>query len=180
MSMAAAKGLAPVHPHARGEYQVIDAVNGCGDGSPPRTWGIRPRPMPRAWRVLTGSPPRTWGIRAGIGPGRRHIRFTPTHVGHTVNGIQVFKQEVVSPPRTWGIPFHRQYYHTWQSRASPGHIRRCWTRPAPDFYSSSADTSGGSRWGVMANCTPSNSLTSRFVRPKVRIAKRCSFSVDLG
>ena len=93
--------VAPVHPHARGEYVLVTRRQRAGAGSPPRTWGIH--------EVLDFASPGA--------------RFTPTHVGNTGHGDAARAQHAVhphargeystasasasagfgSPPRTWGI-----------------------------------------------------------------------------
>src|SRR5690554_5560602 len=93
--------MATVHPHARGEYTIgkRHTLPGCG------------------------SPPRTWGIPSRLNSPSVKMRFTPTHVGNTVDDYdyervnavhphargeycsapQAAPSEVGSPPRTWGI-----------------------------------------------------------------------------
>src|SRR6266436_3808672 len=57
-----------VHPHARGEYGSDPLSVVQADGSPPRTWGI-PEEKSR----------------------REHLkRFTPTHVGNTLENHEEF------------------------------------------------------------------------------------------
>ncbi len=58
----------PVHPHARGEHLVVDAVDGGHVGSSPRSWGT-----PRHRRRDAGDK-----------------RFIPTLVGNTLaRGVAV-------------------------------------------------------------------------------------------
>ena len=93
--------LAPVHPHACGEYDFDKLFFGGFLGSPPRVWGIQCSGRSRA----------------------RRSRFTPTRVGNT--GVDDSRQEIGavhphacgeytihvrprlsvrgSPPRVWGI-----------------------------------------------------------------------------
>ncbi len=90
-----------VHPHACGEYPIVDAIAPGGDGSPPRLWGIRRHDMSQS------SPQR----------------FTPTPVGNTTMATKIRRAVAVhphacgeypllsfmpeamrgSPPRLWGI-----------------------------------------------------------------------------
>ena len=65
----------PVHPHARGDNATLGDCDVPGCGSPPRTWGQR------AWR---------W-------PGRPGCRFTPTHVGTTLDAIRRHRDAAVHP-----------------------------------------------------------------------------------
>src|SRR5690606_28133692 len=64
-----------VHPHARGDNARRNVPAQVLDGSPPRTWGQRPRP----------------------GPGRSPRRFTPTHVGTTVTTPPILAAVSVHP-----------------------------------------------------------------------------------
>jgi len=52
----------PVHPHTRGDHQVVLFLYSC----------------------YYGSPPHTWGPLRSVRPGVRSLRFTPTHVGTTL------------------------------------------------------------------------------------------------
>ena len=91
-----------VHPHIRGAYCDLNAVNDTQNGSSPHTWGIRfiPAHIPGTVSVHphlrgayrnttssrtsgTGSSPPTWGIPEDPGLSHRQHRFIPTHVGHT-------------------------------------------------------------------------------------------------
>jgi len=94
----------PVHPHACGEDKI----------------GIEQFPRP------AGSPPRVWGRRGGKIPDFRAVRFTPTRVGKTVEGLKTALlmavhphacgedarnltmriKRIGSPPRVWGRPIH--------------------------------------------------------------------------
>src|SRR5438552_3676613 len=93
--------LVSVHPHARGEYEIIFHI----------------------FHVSSGSPPRMWGILLGLLTFLVRRRFTPTHVGNTPLGAcrstpmpvhphargeycvptEPRHPQVGSPPRTWGI-----------------------------------------------------------------------------
>src|SRR5260370_20047447 len=95
-------GTVAVRPHARGEVLLFLAGGLLGSGSPPRTWGSR---CLRHWR-------------------RRSFRFTPTHVGKSLETEAIKMAAPVhphargevrggaycptpltgSPPRTWGSP----------------------------------------------------------------------------
>ncbi len=61
MSRSRRASCVSVHPHARGEYEVLNSAGSNGDGPPPRTWGILNNPL-------------------HMGGG---TRSTPTHVGNT-------------------------------------------------------------------------------------------------
>ncbi len=98
--------LQTVHPHARGEDVVSAHLVDVEGGSPPRTWGRRPKDpkMSELWR------------------------FTPTHVGKTSDRLLFRWLSVVhphargedahpksasvpaggSPPRTWGRRLYQQ------------------------------------------------------------------------
>src|SRR5262245_36065980 len=92
-----------VHPHARGEDSMSAWSSPTSPGSPPRTWGRRPKrrrheagstvhphargedvPDRRAAFDDIGSPPRTWGRLPQVLDESVKIRFTPTHVGKTL------------------------------------------------------------------------------------------------
>ena len=89
-----------VHPHARGEDNICKLIR----------------------RILHGSPPRTWGRLAERNCLYKPQRFTPTHVGKTLDTMKTVVDYMVhphargedgslwivrhpgrgSPPRTWG------------------------------------------------------------------------------
>src|SRR5437667_374698 len=93
--------LLPVHPHTRGEYDLLGLAVGSGGGSPPHAWGIR----------------------TNFNPPVPLVRFTPTRVGntaqpaltplpspvhpHTRGEYQLNDPTVAcragSPPHAWGI-----------------------------------------------------------------------------
>ena len=94
---------AAVHPHTRGEYSHRSRKSAVLTGSPPHTWGILERkdvgnqckpvhPHTRGeYTVATslcsqnnGSPPHTWGILVLKKIEQPFLRFTPTHVGNTL------------------------------------------------------------------------------------------------
>ena len=72
----------PVHPHRRGERQVRERHQGCGDGSSPQAWGTH-----------------KLRIRFGV-----TIRFIPTGVGNAIKGAKGRKRRRGSSPQAWGTP----------------------------------------------------------------------------
>ncbi len=93
--------LSTVHPHVRGEYQMVGVCD----------------------ELWVGSPPRAWGVRIRFGTGGKGFRFTPTCVGSTgpsrstrlspsvhphVRGEYGARTSFTvsvsgSPPRAWGV-----------------------------------------------------------------------------
>ncbi len=71
-----------VHPHARGEYGRAVRFRPAVNGSPPRTWGIRPRPPASCWRGTVHPHARGEYLRRRVSR-EDASRFTPTHVGNT-------------------------------------------------------------------------------------------------
>ncbi len=49
-----------------------------------------------------GSPPRVWGKRGMTITNGYCTRITPTCVGKTIEGEEIFTDELGSPPRVWG------------------------------------------------------------------------------
>ncbi len=110
-----------VHPHVRGEYEIVPRNARALVGSPPRAWGIRT--TFGRFRLPIGSPPRAWGILFTNCLNRGGNRFTPTCVGNTCALQQSGRNRPVhphvrgeyaigkyyetvgfgSPPRAWGI-----------------------------------------------------------------------------
>ena len=74
-------------------------IFGCG--SPPRLWGIRPRPRP--WPACSSVHPHACGEYGGGGGGGPAGRFTPTPVGNTASALSAPRPIAGSPPRLWGI-----------------------------------------------------------------------------
>ena len=89
-----------VHPHGRGDNDVVAGVRVKQLGSPPRAWGqywlggiadytrrFTPtgvgtmRHVARLLQTGDGSPPRAWGQWAGDEGRKVKVRFTPTGVG---------------------------------------------------------------------------------------------------
>ena len=108
-----------VHPHARGEHDLMREYQGPEAGSSPRTWGTRAAPL---------------GTIAGR-------RFIPTHVGNTVVQQALGHASMVHPhargehaapttngvtasgssPRTWGTHARHQFAAPYR-RFIPTHV----------------------------------------------------------
>ncbi len=90
----------PVHPHTRGDIDILRLRQCLGFGSPPHAWGHRKEPYGRVVQSsvhphtrgdivlpvrrkldLIGSPPHAWGHRLGALLSQKIGRFTPTRVG---------------------------------------------------------------------------------------------------
>ena len=118
-SRATSQRTAPVHPHARGERDVVDGSHGWLSGSSPRTWGTHHH---RRQRAPVG-------------------RFIPTHVGNATRCCRTWGASTVHPhargerisrrtpacpsvgssPRTWGTPQHPRAEFRYR-RFIPTHV----------------------------------------------------------
>ena len=118
-----------VHPHARGEYSMGIGEIIQGNGSPPRSWGIRHIPGNRFYaRRFT---PTLVGNTNGCQT--RHIVPTvhPHARGEYLCTLHLCIKCIGSPPRSWGI-LNLRLYRIWSLRFTPtlvGNTKSCYFFP---------------------------------------------------
>ena len=89
-------GVASVHPHACGEYELEDAAEMAAERFTPTPVGNMSGCLAVS-NELSGSPPRLWGIFCGAGGDRLLCRFTPTPVGNITSGRRRIRVVAVHP-----------------------------------------------------------------------------------
>ena len=166
----------PVHPHGRGEYNLLSNVWATESGSSPRAWGIRRE-------GVAGSASRRF-IPTGVGNTRSIvINWCPTAVhphgrGEYGCAVSVVKLLTGSSPRAWGIrrlgrylPIWRRFIPTGVGNTRMAAIRASLKPVHPHGrgeYSMLArmiDGKGGSSpraWGIRA-CNESGCVSKRFI-----------------
>ncbi len=105
-----------VHPHARGDHDLLPTFERLADGSPPRPWGPRRRACsPAASARFTPTP-------VGTTRALSHRAARPSVHPHARGDHDVWEMSRYryggSPPRPWG-PRNPIITHTWTGRFTP-------------------------------------------------------------
>lgn len=91
------------HPHVRGAYDVVGLRDAGVQGTPPRTWGLHPRP--RRSSASCRNTPTYVGLTPTV-PATRSTTGEHPHVRGAYVTIRLIERTVLgTPPRTWGLPW---------------------------------------------------------------------------